>query len=444
MVLDSTSYRLRAYRNEDREACLALFDGNVPKYFAIEERQDFVSFLEKLPGPYFVMVNEQEEVVACGGYATSEKNRELAVLCWGMVRRDLHRHGVGTQLLEERLRLIAAEPHLSIVMIETSQHSCGFFERFGFMVKRVVPNGFAQGLDLVEMKLELLTQVVRTSCPELALNTVEPINAGQNSYILLINSEWVFRFPKYEAGVRQLSREAAILDLIADRVPLEVPRPVYRNADASASARPFIGYRKIEGEPLDAELLQQIGDEVIVRRLAGQLAEFLRELHRVNTDELLLEERQNYNAYAEWAELYERIQTKLYPHLKPDARKWTEQHFQAFLASEAGTRIVPTLIHGDFGTTNILYDATSQQISGILDFGSAGLGDPAVDYAALRASYGEHFFQFLVNENPQLSALMDRVLFYQGTFALQEALFGLENGDEEAFRAGIDAANARV
>lgn len=54
------------------------------------------------------------------------------------------------------------------------------------------------------------------------------------------------------------------------------------------------------------------------------------------------------------------------------------------------------------------------------------------------------FFQFLVNENPQLSALMDRVLFYQGTFALQEALFGLENGDEEAFRAGIDAANARV
>lgn len=126
MVLDSISYRLRAYRDEDREACLALFDGNVPKYFAVEERQDFVSFLEKPPGPYFVMVNEQEEVVACGGYASSEKNRELAVLCWGMVRRDLHRHGVGTRLLEERLRLIAAEPHLSVVMIETSQHSCGF------------------------------------------------------------------------------------------------------------------------------------------------------------------------------------------------------------------------------------------------------------------------------------------------------------------------------
>lgn len=239
-------------------------------------------------------------------------------------------------------------------------------------MKRVVPNGFAQGLDLVEMKLELLTQVVRISCPELALNTVEPINAGQNSYILLINSEWAFRFPKYEAGVRQLSREDAILDLIADRVPLEVPRPVYRNADASTAARPFIGYKKIAGEPLEAGVLQQIGDEVIARRLAGQLACFLRELHRVSADELLFEKRQNYNAYAEWEELYARVQTKLYPHLKPEAR------------------------------------------------------------------------QFLIDEDPQLSALMDRVLFYQGTFALQEALFGLENEDTEAFRAGIDAANARV
>jgi aminoglycoside 2''-phosphotransferase len=29
------------------------------------------------------------------------------------------------------------------------------------------------------------------------------------------------------------------------------------------------------------------------------------------------------------------------------------------------------------------------------------------------------------------------VQFYVGTFALQEALFGIENGDREAFQSGI-------
>ncbi len=94
-------------------------------------------------------------------------------------------------------------------------------------------------------------------------------------------------------------------------------------------------------------------------------------------------------------------------------------------------------IHGDFGTTNILYDSVETKISGIIDFGSAGIGDPAVDYAALLASYGKRFIQLLIDEHPEVAGLMGRVAFYKGTFALQEALFGLENNDPEAFEAGI-------
>ncbi|CAH8703784.1 GNAT family N-acetyltransferase [Paenibacillus melissococcoides] len=72
-----------------------------------------------------------------------------------MVRRDLHRCGFGRKLLAERLRRIAAEPQYSMVTIETSQYSRPFFERFRFTAERVVPDGFAPGLDLVEMELDL-------------------------------------------------------------------------------------------------------------------------------------------------------------------------------------------------------------------------------------------------------------------------------------------------
>lgn len=148
-------YHVRPYCQEDREACLALFESNVPKYFAPEELKDFVSDLDDLKWPYLVMEDENGKIVASGGYGAIGEDGTVAALCWGMVRRDLHRCGLGRRLLVERLKRIAAEPKFTRVTIETSQYSRGFFERFGFVAKRVCPDGFAPGLDLVEMELDL-------------------------------------------------------------------------------------------------------------------------------------------------------------------------------------------------------------------------------------------------------------------------------------------------
>ncbi len=59
-----------------------------------------------------MMEEETGAIVACGGYAAEEEDPTIAVLCWGMIRRDLHRCGFGRELLAERLRRIAAEPQL--------------------------------------------------------------------------------------------------------------------------------------------------------------------------------------------------------------------------------------------------------------------------------------------------------------------------------------------
>lgn len=40
---------------------------------------------------------------------------------------------------------------------------------------------------------------------------------------------------------------------------------------------------------------------------------------------------------------------------------------------------------------------------------------------------------------PEGEKIKERVKFYRSTFALQEALHGIENNDEEAFRNGIAA-----
>ncbi|HZG17057.1 MAG TPA: phosphotransferase [Candidatus Bathyarchaeia archaeon] len=116
-----------------------------------------------------------------------------------------------------------------------------------------------------------------------------------------------------------------------------------------------------------------------------------------------------------------------------NAYRWTERHFTDFFTTKTSASIIPSLIHGYFGTSNILYDISSHRITGIIDFGSAKIGEPAVDYAALLASNGDDFIQLVENHNPNIRSMMERVLFYMGTFAIQEALFGLEHDDPIAF-----------
>jgi predicted GNAT family N-acyltransferase len=155
MTAKSNTNNIRLYELKDQEACLSLMDGNSPLYFAPFERKYFVSFLVDSKTSYFVMENAKKEIIACGGYDADNKDPSVAVLCWGMVRKDLHHLGLGQQLLLYRLQRIKQEQTFSTVMMETSQHSCGFYERFGFTVKQVVSNGFASNLDLVKMELDL-------------------------------------------------------------------------------------------------------------------------------------------------------------------------------------------------------------------------------------------------------------------------------------------------
>lgn len=142
---------LRDYAASDRDACVALFESNVPTYFAAHELADFLETLDWIED-YYVIELDGEGVVACGGYAGAKEDPSVAVLCWGMVRGDLHRRGLGVRLLNERLGRIDADPAFASVSIETTPFSRDFFARYGFLVTRVQTDGFAPGYDLVEMR----------------------------------------------------------------------------------------------------------------------------------------------------------------------------------------------------------------------------------------------------------------------------------------------------
>lgn len=157
--MDKPELTFRPYTPADEAACLQLFDSNTPQYFGPAERPDFENFLKRLPCPFFV-AQAEGLVIACGGYGTDPQSGKIA-LAWGMARGDLRRQGVGTFLLQERLKAIFRENPAAQVIIDTSQRSQAFFARFGFLATKTTPDYYAPGLHRVDMELELTDNLRR-------------------------------------------------------------------------------------------------------------------------------------------------------------------------------------------------------------------------------------------------------------------------------------------
>lgn len=286
-------------------------------------------------------------------------------------------------------------------------------------------------------KISLYEQRIRKEYPELSIRSVEYNEVGQNNDVLIVNGELVFRFPKYEAGIREIAKEVQILSEVKKHVSLSIPVPVYQSFASAQVGHVFVGYRMIPGVPLWKPIYQSIVDAKSKRQLAARLGTFLRELHSVPIDERIGYTQPRQSGFSGWADMYERIRNKLFPYMNPESQRHVSNHFERFLGERSNERITPVLIHGDFGTSNIIFDPDKQTIAGIIDFGGSCLDDPAVDFAALLSSYGLSFVQTAGEAYPNFEAILPRIRFYAGTFALQEALFGLEHDDGEAFDNGI-------
>jgi GNAT superfamily N-acetyltransferase len=154
--------RFRQYVSTDREACLAVFESNVPEFFLESERGEFLSGIDhENVRTYFVVEDDRGRVVACGGYLLDERNG-AAWITWGMVARDQHRRGIGTFLLASRLARLWELGTVKVVHLDTTQHSRRFYERHGFVAERFVENGYGLGMHRIDLILRLTPERCRS------------------------------------------------------------------------------------------------------------------------------------------------------------------------------------------------------------------------------------------------------------------------------------------
>ena len=282
--------------------------------------------------------------------------------------------------------------------------------------------------------------LLKRHLPELMFRDAQLLRSsgsGQFNHVLSIDDAWIFRFPKSADAAADLARELDILLRLQGKLPLPIPDPQYQARDDDSGVLLFMGYRRLPGEPLLREKFAGLqGEERVLEDLARDLARFLRRLHAIAPAEIGLRPSGE-SAKAEWTRIGADVQEKLFPYMRVDARAAAARNFREALNDADLWQDDECLIHGDFGTGNILY--REGRISGIIDFGFCGAGDKAQDLGALLASYGEPFVERLCRHYPALRAGWRRARFYHSNYALIQALYALRDGDEAEFEDGISA-----
>jgi aminoglycoside phosphotransferase (APT) family kinase protein len=181
------------------------------------------------------------------------------------------------------------------------------------------------------------------------------IDDGWDYKVLIVDDAWVMRWPRHRLAVEEIEQEVDLLPVLAPLLPVEVPQFEYVSRDPW-----LVAYRLIRGEPLVAE------DPNGVRA-------FLDALHAVDVARVPARRPDWLETYREQADEFRRV---VLPLLDLDERSRGE----ALLAeTETLTGFPPTLTHSDLGPGHLL--ARDGKLVGVIDWGDARIGDPAIDYA---------------------------------------------------------------
>jgi aminoglycoside phosphotransferase (APT) family kinase protein len=260
------------------------------------------------------------------------------------------------------------------------------------------------------------------------------IDHGWDSIAFDVDDEWILRLPRRPEVRADLRKEAALLPLLAPKLPVPIPEVAAVEDNPTAFV---IVHRKLRGTPLSAS----VDEPSVARELGG----FLAALHDIPAAaEAGLAETSEDDWLGEQIAFVERCEAVL-EFLDAGERRRAESMFESYLARPPEYR--PALLHGDLGPEHIL--CRGETVTGVIDWSDARVGDPALDFGWLLHAPAEAFRETLleayVAEGGRVdSTFRERALYFRQLGPWHEVLFGLRTGEAELVESGLTGVRARL
>jgi aminoglycoside phosphotransferase (APT) family kinase protein len=202
------------------------------------------------------------------------------------------------------------------------------------------------------------------------------------------DNEYVMRRPPFGSKVKSahdMGREFTVLTKLWP-VYSCAPRPFAYESTGDVLGAPFYLMERRRGVVLRKDLPESLTSDLPrVRRVCELLVDALVELHAVDYSAAGLADFGKPVGYIErqvtgWTKRYADSQTDDIPAV-------TEGN--AWLAAHLPAEGPPALIHNDFKFDNVIYDASLDRITGVLDWEMATVGDPLMDLGTSLSYWAE-------------------------------------------------------
>ena len=225
---------------------------------------------------------------------------------------------------------------------------------------------------LPRITLSLVEQLIQEQFPEFSDLTIQPVKVqGHDNLSFRLGHDRLIRLPTKKAYALKVPKEQEILPKIAQDLSVVIPAPLKLGRPSNEYPFHFSIYQWIDGESANNVQVDQKTKE----HIAVDLAKFLQELQSIDTkdgplpglhnwwrgDHVSVYDQQARSQIEELKDLIDRSKA-LALWEKALSTRWTNK---------------PVWIHGDFASGNIVIN--DGKLSGIIDFGGIGVGDPACD-----------------------------------------------------------------
>ncbi|PYI53407.1 phosphotransferase family protein [Paenibacillus flagellatus] len=286
-------------------------------------------------------------------------------------------------------------------------------------------------------ELHLVKAAIADQFPDLRIQTLESLGEGFRNEAALVNGEWVFRFPKSQQGADELLKEIRLLPLLADRLQVGIPQ--FQYVGRQSDGRPFVGYRKVPGEIVGEDGMSSLTDKG-KDGLARRLADFMDALSAFPVETAIQAGVPVRNLQDEIVRLMESAKKEVFPLLQEPLQTYLSLRFQTYLQNPEYGSYTPALIHGDLSPDHYLMDPAMTELTGVIDFGDAAIGDPDCDYVYLLEDCGETFTRQVMAYRGQVDpdARIEKVSFLVTFDQVGYLLEGIRSGEKGWVSEGLD------
>jgi len=284
-------------------------------------------------------------------------------------------------------------------------------------------------------KLQEVKEAIKYNFPDFKLRNIKSFVSGCDNDTYLLNRKYILRYPKHNKAINHI--ESCLLPKLENYITAKIPEVIHSGNYKNKS---FMIYKPVDGIKLNEKILKDMPEKER-DQLFNQIIIFLEELHSFSIIEAKKCGVKFVNFKLHFRKLLKKSKNILNKRLRKKEINRLETRFDEYLNNKDNFAYKPSLLHADLSISYIFADK-NYKLSGIIDFGDTGIGDPDYDLIYLK-DFRDSFNNYLKNRKDARN-LEYKIKFFLLTCDINGIIYGIKTKNKYKINKEINDLRKRL